>query len=239
MITERQQKLLEKIIKEFVATAEPVSSKSLEESGFLGVSSATIRSEMSELEQEGYLEQPHTSAGRVPTDKAYRYFVDKVVKHEPGDIGAREKRMIDEKIHETPSSPREINKSIAQVLSELSENLVITNIIDQDDFYTVGLRSLFELPEFHEFERIFRLTSFLEEFSAGGGSSFGGEQVHLFIGHESPFHDVHEEAIICAEYRLPNGYTGSLTLIGPKRMDYRRNMGLVKYTTEELNELYG
>src|SRR3989344_6748217 len=124
-MTERQQQLLQKIIKDFVQTAQPVSSKSLENSGFLGVSSATIRGEMNELERAGYLEQPHTSAGRVPTDKAYRYYVDKVVKKEPLDITTRDKKKIAETISETPQEPRAVNRSIAEVLSELSDNLVI------------------------------------------------------------------------------------------------------------------
>ncbi len=235
MVTERQQKLLERIIREYVHTAEPVSSKSLEESGFLDVSSATIRGEMNELEKMGYLEQRHTSAGRIPTDKAYRYYVDKMVKDEPMEIGDREKKRINASIHDARPDPREVNKSIAQVLNELSENLVITNIVNEDDFFKIGLKNLFEFPEFHEIERMIRLTSFFEEFSA---IRFG-EDIEVFIGHESPFRNINEEAVICAEYRLPDGFTGSVIMVGPTRMNYRRNMGLVKYTTDELNEIYG
>src|SRR3989344_9462666 len=116
MISERQQKLLERIIREYVHTAEPVSSKALENSGFLDVSSATIRGEMNELEKMGYLEQRHTSAGRIPTDKAYRFFVDNVVQKEALEITDREKRKIDETIQDVRREPRESNKSIAQVL---------------------------------------------------------------------------------------------------------------------------
>ena len=244
MITQRQEKLLEKIIKEFVATAQPVSSKLLEESGNFGLSSATLRSEMNELERAGYLEQPHTSAGRIPTDKAYRFYVDKVVKREPAEIGEKDKRKIDATIHEAPQAPREVNRSIAQILSELSENLVITNIVEEEDFFKIGLKNLFEFPEFHEFNRMFRLTSFFEEFSAiwaGGSASLhsGDHDIQVFIGHESPFRNANEEAIICAEYKLPNNFTGSVIMVGPTRMNYRRNMGLVKYTADELNELYG
>jgi len=236
MISERQQKLLERIIRDYVHTAEPVSSKELENSGFLSVSSATIRSEMNELEKAGYLEQPHTSAGRVPTDKAYRFYVDKIVKQDPVEIGDREKRRIDASIHEAPPDPREVNKSIAQALSELSDNLVITNIVEEDDFFKIGLKNLFEFPEFREIDRMFRLTSFFEEFEREVRRF---RDIQVFIGHESPFHNVNREAVICAEYRLPDGFTGSVIMVGPTRMNYRRNMGLVRYTTDELNEIYG
>lgn len=228
--------MLEKIIKDFVQTAQPVSSKALEESGFLGVSSATIRSEMNELERLGYLEQPHTSAGRIPSDKAYRYFVDNIVARQPGDISPKEKKKIAEVIQDAPQNPREINKSIAQVLSELSENLIITRIIDEEDYYKIGLKSLFGFPEFHEFERMFRLTSFFEEFE---NQLRRFHDIQIFIGHESPFHNVNEEAVICAEYRLPNNCTGSVIMVGPTRMNYRRNMGLIKFTRDGLNEIYG
>lgn len=237
MITPRQQDLLQKIIKEFVVTAEPVGSKQLEEAGALGgVSSATIRAEMNELEKEGYLEQPHTSAGRVPTDKAYRYFVDHVVQREPLAITDREKRTIDETIREVPPEPREINKSIAQMLSDLTDQLVITNIIDEDDFYKVGLRNLFEFPEFRELERVFRLTSFFEDIEH---ELRRFHDIQVFIGRESPFREIPDESLICAEYHLPHGYTGSLMMVGPTRMNYRRNWGLVNYTKHKADEIYG
>src|SRR3989344_8697188 len=236
MISERQQNLLGRIIREYVHTAEPVSSKALENSGFLDVSSATIRGEMNELEKMGYLEQRHTSAGRIPSDKAYRYYVDKIVKTDPVEIGDREKQKIDRTIHDAPPDPREVNKSIAQVLSELSDNLVITNIVDEDDFFKIGLKNLFEFPEFQEIARMFRLTSFFEEFEREVRRF---HDVQVFIGHESPFHNINQEAVICGEYRLPNGFTGSVIMVGPTRMNYRRNMGLVKYTADEVNKLYG
>ncbi len=243
MISERQQKLLERIIREYVQTAEPVSSKSLVDSGFLGVSSATIRSEMNELERAGYLDQPHTSAGRVPSDKAYRFYVDKLVKAEPLAISTREKHKIDQTIQEAPRDPHRINKLVAQMLSELSDHLVITNILDQDDFYKVGLKSLFEHPEFREIERAFRLTSFFDDIDEMFGEMVREmrfpHEVTVYIGRESPFEGITDESVICAEYCLPNNCTGSVIMVGPTRMNYQRNMGLLKYTAEELNELYG
>jgi heat-inducible transcriptional repressor len=74
-MTERQEKILELIVKGYVKNSKPVSSKSLVQKK-IGLSSATLRNEMMELEQAGYLNQPHTSAGRVPTEKAYRFFIN-------------------------------------------------------------------------------------------------------------------------------------------------------------------
>lgn len=82
MLTERRQKLLQIIIDEYVSTAQPVGSNALVEKYGLAVSSATIRNEMAHLEEEGYIAQPHTSAGRVPTDIGYRYYVEALMREE-------------------------------------------------------------------------------------------------------------------------------------------------------------
>lgn len=77
-ITERQEKILNALVREYICGAEPVSSKLLKQRANLDVSPATIRNEFQELTRAGYIEQPHTSAGRIPTKKAYRYFADKI-----------------------------------------------------------------------------------------------------------------------------------------------------------------
>lgn len=78
MITERQEKLLDFLIKEYISTAEPVSSLALKKVTDLDVCGATIRNDLQELTKQGYIEQPHTSAGRIPTKKAYRHFAEKI-----------------------------------------------------------------------------------------------------------------------------------------------------------------
>src|SRR3989344_8270935 len=93
-MAERQEALLASIIREYVQTAQPISSKQIENSGFFELSSASIRAEMNELEERGYLAHLHTSGGRVPTDKAYRYFVDNLIDFESIRPMERDKRKI-------------------------------------------------------------------------------------------------------------------------------------------------
>jgi len=250
MMTSRQEALLASIIKEYIETARPVSSKFLEKTGFFGLSSATIRAEMNELERLGYLTHLYTSSGRIPTDKAYRFFVDNLIDEEDCELTADYKRKIKMVIQKTEKEPREINKAVAQLLSELSDNLVIAGIPEESEFFKVGLSSLFEFPEFREFERAFRLADFFDEFEEvfnrlekmfWGNSAIinedEGEDIKIFIGRENPVRDIKDETVMLARYNLPFNYKGSLTLIGPTRMDYGRNIGLIKYTTEELNKL--
>lgn len=256
-MTNRQEALLASVAERYIAAAEPVSSKFLEKRGFFGLKSATIRSEMNELETDGYLTHPYTSGGRIPTDKGYRYFVDNLigVKLSFTPLGLRtgkrkaqnekDRKEIKSAIAASGYSPHQINKSVAQILSELSDNLVITNIMEEDDFCKVGLASLFEMPDFREFDKMFRLTSFFDEFEdmfsqlikrmdADAAETDG---LRIFIGRENPVRDIRDETAMFAKYDLPQGYTGSLTLIGPTRMDYEKNIGLIKYTTRELNKL--
>ncbi len=245
-ISERQLNILEFIIKQYVDSAKPIGSSLIAESDSFDLSPATIRNEMSELERMGYLSHLHTSGGRVPTDKAYRLFVNNIVSNYNLIPRNNYKSRISSAIDKSANDPRELNKNIARTLSDLSDNLVITNIYEEDDFFKTGLSSLFNMPEFREFEKAFRLTSFFEEFDDMFDSMqrhfFGNFQdasphINVFIGRESPMRGMSEETIMCAKYPLPKNYSGSLTLIGPTRMDYEKNLSLIKYTVEYLNKL--
>ena len=248
-MTERQEALLASIIREYVQTAQPISSKQIENSGFFELSSASIRAEMNELEERGYLAHLHTSGGRVPTDKAYRYFVDNLIDLESIRPMERDKRKIKEVIQRAENDPRELIKTVGQVLSSLSENLVITNIEDDplkndgSEFFKTGLSSLFELPEFREFERIFRVTNFFDEFERFFGRieqelfNRTAEDIKIMIGQESNMKEIKDETVIYATYQLPHGFRGMVALIGPTRMNYQRNIGLLKYTGEEIDKL--
>lgn len=253
MITHRQEILLASIIEEFIKTAEPISSKLLEKSGFFDLSSATIRAEMSELEGLGYLAHLHTSGGRVPTDYAYRFFVDNYLEGVKGKecagIMEKDRAKIKLAISEAGNEPREINRAVAQTLSDLSDNLVIMGIAEEDDFCKIGLSNLFEMPEFREFNRAFRLTSFFDEFESlfehieneflgfEGKRVNAPDDVRVFIGRENSVKGIHDETVMFAKYNLPHDLMGSLTLVGPTRMDYVKNIGLIKYATRELNKI--
>ena len=204
---------------------------------------------MFDLEQAGYLSQFHTSGGRVPTDKTYRYFVNSLLEGEADlNLGAEYKTKIKRALDGMPSDPREINKIVARVLSDLSDNLVITGVATDDGFFKKGLAGLFEHPEFRETNKVFQLANFFEEFE--GMFQFiereffntlgtpHGVPVQIMIGGESPFKQIQHETVMCAKYSLPGDCIGSLTLVGPTRMDYEKNISLIKYITEELNKLY-
>lgn len=248
MLSNRQLNLLDFIIREYINSAKPVGSALVSKKSGFKLSPATIRNEMNELEGMNLLSHLHTSGGRVPTDKAYRLFVEDLIRNSDLEPEAEHKRKIRYAIHNSADDIRELNKSVADVLSDISENLVITNIEESDDFYKTGLSSLFEMPEFKKIDKIFRLTSFFDEFDKIFNriekEFFGGhfginlpDNFNIFIGRENSVSNIKDETVMCVKYNLPGQYIGSLTLIGPTRMDYEKNISLIKYATEELNKL--
>ncbi len=131
MITERQGKILNDLIKEYIDGAEPVSSQLLKKRCGLDISSATIRNELQELTGQGYISQPHTSAGRVPTPKAYRYFVEIIFEKKEAVDLEREIHRAQEKIEKE----LKLVKGLAESLTEISAALSYTRLEDKDSIF--------------------------------------------------------------------------------------------------------
>jgi len=241
MLTPRREKLLNAIVDVYIKTAEPVSSKQLVDSHFSNVSSATIRSEMCDLEETGYLSHIYTSSGRVPTDRAYRFYVDRIIEDENVHPALAVRKKIRNVLCAVENDAREINKAAANMLADLSENMVIANVMEEDEFYKTGLASLFEFPEFKEFDRMFNLASFFDNFESVfdkiGNNFFDDIDVDLrvVIGRENTIKNIKDETVILAKYSLPDNFSGSITMIGPTRMDYEKNIGLVRCMVDEIN----
>ena len=127
MLNERKKKILQIIIEDYISSAEPVGSRTIARKYDLGLSPATIRNEMSDLELLGYLEQPHTSAGRIPSAQAYRFYVDALI--EPGTLTDIDMALIDGWYNERRRNIDDIFQSTAKILSRMTQNvsMVLTN----------------------------------------------------------------------------------------------------------------
>ncbi|MCQ2978806.1 MAG: heat-inducible transcriptional repressor HrcA [Clostridia bacterium] len=126
-LDDRKIKILEAIIDDYIKTAEPVGSRTIEKKHELGISSATIRNEMADLEELGFLTHPHTSAGRIPSDKGYRLYVDEMLKH--SKVSAKQRKQIDDLFNKTYSSLDYFMKDLSNLLSELTNYTVVTSKI--------------------------------------------------------------------------------------------------------------
>ena len=147
MLNERQRQVLQAIIEEYINTAEPVSSGTIVENYNLGYSSATIRNDMAELEKEGYIEKPHTSSGRVPSAKGYRFYVDELLNDE--NISLDEIQFIKNKLETKVNEIEELTKIATNTLSEITHYTTVAigpeasnNIITDVKFVPLGNRIL-------------------------------------------------------------------------------------------------
>ena len=122
-LNKRKKQILQAIVEEYIETAEPVSSGNLVENGKIDFSSATIRNEMAELEKIGFIEKPHTSAGRIPSQKGYRYYVDELLREDK--LTKREMEYIREKLETKVNNLEELTKIATTTLSEITHYTTI------------------------------------------------------------------------------------------------------------------
>jgi transcriptional regulator of heat shock response len=225
MLEIRQKELITELVKNYIKQAEPVSSKTLEKK--LGVSSATIRNEMAELEDKGFLYQPHTSAGRVPTAKAYQYYVDNFLKpHEPKES---EQKAIQSLQAEIKSDVELYLKRLAKLMAEFSGQAVVVGFSENDVYYT-GLSNLFSQPEFSHIDMVQSMSRIIDHLDVAMNKLFRNlnDEVAVRIGADNPFGA--DCATVITSYPLPEHRI--IGFIGPWRMDYEANIGRLNYVRQ-------
>lgn len=235
-MTERQAKLLSAIIEQYAEIAEPVGSVTLAK--LFGVSSATIRSDMAQLEAAGYIAQPHTSAGRVPTDKGYRYYVNQITEAPTDEMPLLDRgaRALDARVATHTDRTDRAIRSAVDSLVELTHNLGLATIGDQ--LYMSGMANLFSQPEFigssHNVQQVARLLDNLEPWLREAAPN---EPLNVYIGAENPVGKSSEASLIISRFRSPFSDRSYIGVLGPTRQDYARVMRLVRHTGAMLEEV--
>ena len=235
----REQKILEAIIKEYVDTAQPVSSGILFKKYGISYSPATIRSEMKHLEEEGYLYQPHTSAGRVPTDKGYRFFIDSLMKSR--ELTVREQDAFKQNIVKNKEIDSLMQKTAA-LLADFSSNFAVSSLMgfDEPEAFKAGIGRLLREPEFEDFKYLSQTTEILDYLDKNIKELFDiiqDETVGVYIGQENPIKQMRGLSMIISGKRLKSGNRGLIAILGPQRMRYDRNIALVEYINKLLESL--
>lgn len=230
-MTERQAKILQAIVEQYAEVASPVGSQLLAK--VFGVSSATIRAEMAELERLGFIKQPHTSAGRVPTDKGYRYFVNQI--NESGsqllDNDNRSNRALTARVDGGGSSERMIRNAV-DTLVELTHNLSLATIGNQ--LYMSGLSNLFGQPEFMHPAQVQEVARLLDNLEPWLREAAPNEPLNVFIGRENPIGRSAGASLIISRFRSPYSDRSFIGVVGPTRQNYREVMGLVSQAGQML-----
>ena len=240
-LTQRQEKLLNTIIGEYIELAQPVSSQCLEKKYDFGICPATIRIEMQKLTDNGFLCQPHTSAGRVPTDKGYRFFVDELLEKEIGDgfdgltTGGFDKLTTSWFENEIKDNIKFI-QSITKNLAHISGALALNYLDKEKVFWKEGWEEILKEPEFGEKDFVVNFVDFLENFENNIGDFEINSGIKVYIGKENPFKGAKDFSLISAKYHLPNE-EGIISILGPKRMAYDKNISLINSLTKLLENL--
>ena len=233
MLTKRQEKILNTVIKEYIKTGEPVSSQLLEKKHDFGIKPAMIRIEMQKLTDKGYLFQPHTSAGRVPTDKSYRFFVDNLLNKEPS-LNERMSK-IEEIFREEEDIFRLANR-LTKFLAEETSSLAISNLPERDIVFKEGWEELLKEAEFFERDFFADFAKSIERFEESFKDLEVNSGVKVYIGKETKVPKAKNLSVISSKCKLPNKEKATLTLVGPKRMDYNRNLNLVQSLNKYLED---
>ncbi len=339
-LDERKIKILNSIIQTYLITGEPVGSRTISKYTDLNLSSATIRNEMSDLEDLGYIIQPHTSAGRIPSDKGYRFYVDNLMKEKIAEVDEMKDVLIekadkldqllkhvakllakntnyatmisapqykrntlkfiqlsrvsdrqllvvvmlegnliknrlievDEQVDEDEAAKlnillntflqglnlQEINMELIQRMKAQAEGYgqIISNIIDavavliqeEDDLeiYTSGTTNLLKYPELGDREKATELLYTMEEKKAltelivdyQDSNNENKNPIQIYIGSESPVSTMKDCSIVTATYELDEGVQGTIGIIGPKRMDYKKVVGNLQTMMNQLDDIF-
>ena len=223
LLGQRKSFLLQSIIEEYVLTAEPIGSKFLVQKFDLGVSSATVRNDMCLLEKDGYLIAPHPSAGRIPSQKGYRYYLDHFLRVKRGMQLEANLRIV----LQTHERGERLMKQVAKILGELSGEMIIVAFDPHWSYYT-GVSNLFHKPDFAELGLVYSLSQLIDQFDEVIATIFSSvtQKPQVFLGDENPFGK--DMSAILTRYEGEDEHDGLLGIVGPLRMDYAKNLGLLE-----------
>ncbi len=235
-LTERQKSILDAVIREYVATAGPVASSELVRKYRLPYSSATVRNELLALDEAGFLVQPHTSAGRIPTDKGYRFYINHLHDDEGSTGRPREKEQL-EKAREF-DDPAEFLKYSSRLLAQLTRKFVVAGFPDEEMFYRSGIHEVMQEPEFSDLQVMQEFGTLMDtiEDEIMGRIDFEAlDGPQTFVGTENPIRIARHYGMIVSAFNTPFERESVIALIGPKRMDYEHDLALLRHFRELLN----
>ena len=235
-MTERQEHILKKVLMEYIDSASPVSSQSIEKKRGFDFCSATIRNEMQKLTEMGFLYQPHISAGRIPTDKAYRFFVNYLLEKEKATQQAslEVKKILKEEKKDVLSFTNRLSKFLA----EKSLSLVTIHLLEEDFFWKEGWGGVLREPESQEKDFTNEFIDLLDVFEKDFKRFEINTRIKVYVGDENPFTSADGFSIIVSKCFFPKKKQGIISLFGPKRMQYRNNINLINSILGVLEQDY-
>lgn len=235
MLTDRRQTILRALIEEYVSRAIPISSRSIVDSYHLQVSPATVRNDLSFLEEAGYIVQPHTSAGRIPTEAGYREFVDEL-------IDMHELHVSDDVVSDIQRCADEIDELLKEVSCKLSNLTNCLSVVAKNESdYKVekhGITSIMKQPEFQKSTSLLPIMEILEDDNVlldALDISNNNEKVNVCIGSENKIEKLSGVSVVAGSFG-EGASRGVVAVIGPTRMNYSEVIGAVMSALNVLDD---
>lgn len=236
-LSERQKNLLKIIIDEYIESAEPVGSENIVEKHNLGVSPATVRNEMVSLTNSGYLKQPHTSAGRIPTAIGLKFYVNNLMKE--NNLAVKDEVTIKESLWDQRFQFHKLLRQAAKELSSQTGSLAIAYSEDGDIFYA-GASNILEMPEFYDIDltkAVLEMMDTQESLESVFAKSVGDEPVHILLGEELGQGYFEYCGMVYSPFGSGKKNAGVIAVLGPSRMQFNRVVPTVRYFGDLLTEL--
>jgi heat-inducible transcriptional repressor len=235
----RKQKILGAVVNDYLHCAEPVSSDKIYRKYMRDISPATIRNEMASLEEDGFLQHPHTSSGRVPSDLGYRYFVNQLMKLR--GLTHKEIQFIEKEYKKAGKNVEELLHTTLKIASTLSHLLaVITAPKMPFKVISSGMMNMIKQPEFNDTEHIKNILSVIEREDLIEhiiDDSAKDDDVTIRIGSEIKHKKIKDCSIVVSKYDLFGESVGTISIIGPTRMTYSKITSVVDTISKTLKEI--
>ena len=236
-LSERKKDLLRTIVDEYIDTAEPVGSEHIVEKHSLGVSPATVRNEMAALTDAGFLKQPHTSAGRIPTSLGLKTYINELMKET--SLAVKDEVTIKESLWEQRFQFHKLLRQAARELSSQTASLAIAYSED-GEFYYAGTSNILDIPEFYDIDltkTVLGLVDQQDSLAQIFDRAVGDEDVHILLGDELGGDYLEYCGVVFAPFGSGKKNAGVIGVLGPTRMQFNKVIPTVRYFGDLLTEL--
>jgi len=236
-LTDRQTAVLKAIVEEYIETAEPVGSDTLDKKYHLGVSPATIRNEMVKLAEKGLLKQTYISSGRIPTTTALKFYIHRLM--EEKQLGVTEEVAVKEKIWDHRHKQDDLLREITKILAEKTNSLALA-VTDEEELYHSGYANVLDMPEFFDIDITKSVLSVIEDIDQLNrffAQAEGEEIIHALMGDDFDFEPLSPCSLIFINFDIKDKVKGSLGVIGPCRLNYSQIVPTLKYFGNLIEEV--
>ncbi len=236
-LTQRQIQILKTLIEEYIESAEAVGSETLEKKHNLSASPATIRNEMVRLSELGYLKKPHTSAGRIPTPLAMKFYVNQLMKER--ELSVAEEVALKESVWDYREKAKTCLRVVTKSLAEKTHALAIATTQD-GDMYIAGYANILDMPEFYDIDITKVLLTAIDEyeiFRSVCETFQEDDETHVLLGEELGPRLNGPYGFVFTRYNTPSHSTGEIGVIGPTRLNYTAIVPTVRYFGSLIEEI--